>query len=52
MVLPWASEAGGVPHKEIVKALEVTRATVSGPMPGLERDGVANSSWSATIAGT
>jgi DNA-binding MarR family transcriptional regulator len=39
----WASGAGGVPHKEIVKALEVTRATVSGLMTGLERDGLVKS---------
>ena len=40
LVLLWASETSGVPHKEIVKALEVTRATVSGLMMGLERDGL------------
>jgi DNA-binding MarR family transcriptional regulator len=40
----WASEANGVPHKEIVKALEVTRATVSGLMTNLERDGLVKSS--------
>jgi DNA-binding MarR family transcriptional regulator len=43
MVLLWASDASGVPHKEIVKALEVTRATVSGLMTGLERDGLVKS---------
>jgi DNA-binding MarR family transcriptional regulator len=43
LVLLWASEASGVPHKEIVKALEVTRATVSGLMTGLERDGLVKS---------
>jgi len=43
LVLLWASEASGVPHKEIVKALEVTRATVSGLMAGLERDGLVKS---------
>ena len=43
LVLLWASEAGGVPHKEIVKALEVTRATVSGLMASLERDGLVRS---------
>jgi DNA-binding MarR family transcriptional regulator len=42
--LLWASEATGVPHKEIVKALEVTRATVSGLMAALERDGLVKSS--------
>ncbi len=44
MALLWASEASGVPHKEIVKALEVTRATVSGLMTCLERDGLVKSS--------
>jgi DNA-binding MarR family transcriptional regulator len=43
LVLLWASEASGVPHKEIVKALEVTRATVSGLMTSLERDGLVKS---------
>lgn len=38
----WASNAG-VPHKEIVKAIAVTRATVSGLMAGLERDGLVQS---------
>jgi DNA-binding MarR family transcriptional regulator len=41
--LLWASGAGGVPHKEIVKALEVARATVSGLMTSLERDGLVKS---------
>ncbi len=41
--LLWASEGRGVPHKEIVAALEVTRATVSGLMAGLERDGFVTS---------
>jgi MarR family transcriptional repressor of emrRAB len=41
--LLWASGADGVPHKEIVKALEVTRATVSGLMTSLERDGLVKS---------
>jgi DNA-binding MarR family transcriptional regulator len=44
LALLWASEASGVPHKEIVKALEVTRATVSGLMTILERDGLVKSS--------
>ena len=44
LVLLWASEASGVPHKEIVKALDVTRATVSGLMAALERDGLVKSS--------
>ncbi len=43
LALLWASGAGGVPHKEIVKALEVTRATVSGLMTSLERDGLVKS---------
>jgi DNA-binding MarR family transcriptional regulator len=43
LVLILASEAAGVPHKEIVKTLEVTRATVSGLMAGLERDGLVKS---------
>jgi DNA-binding MarR family transcriptional regulator len=43
LILLWASEARGVPHKEIVKALEVTRATVSGLMTSLERDGLVKS---------
>lgn len=42
--LLWASGASGLPHKEIVKALEVTRATVSGLMGALERDGLVTSS--------
>ena len=40
----WASGGNGVPHKEIVKALQVTRATVSGLMACLERDGLVKSS--------
>ena len=43
LVLLWASETSSVQHKEIVKALEVTRATVSGLMMGLERDGLVKS---------
>jgi DNA-binding MarR family transcriptional regulator len=43
LVLLWASEARGVPHKEIVKALEVTRATVSELMTSLERDRLVKS---------
>jgi DNA-binding MarR family transcriptional regulator len=43
LVLLWASRASGVPHKEIVKAMEVSRATVSGLMTGLERDGLVKS---------
>ena len=43
LVLLWASETSSVQHKEIVKALEVTRATVSGLMTSLERDGLVKS---------
>jgi len=43
LALLWASGAGGVPHKEIVRALQVTRATVSGLMGALERDGLVRS---------
>jgi DNA-binding MarR family transcriptional regulator len=39
----WASGTGGVPHKDIVAALQVTRATVSGLMTALERDGLLKS---------
>jgi DNA-binding MarR family transcriptional regulator len=41
--LLWASEEKGVPHKEIVAGLGVTRATVSGLMAALERDGLVTS---------
>ena len=41
--LLWAAKKRGVPHKEIVAALGVTRATVSGLMAGLERDGLVTS---------
>jgi DNA-binding MarR family transcriptional regulator len=41
--LLWASGGAGVPHKNIVAALGVTRATVSGLMRGLERDGLVKS---------
>jgi DNA-binding MarR family transcriptional regulator len=40
MALLWASDDRGVPHKEVVAALGVTRATISGLMAGLERDGL------------
>lgn len=43
LALLWASGASGVPHKEIVQALHVTRATVSGLMACLERDGLVKS---------
>jgi DNA-binding MarR family transcriptional regulator len=42
MVL-WAARRRGVPHKEVVATLAVTRATVSGLMKGLERDGLVTS---------
>ena len=38
-----AQSGRGVPHKEIVAALGVTRATVSGLMAALERDGLVTS---------
>lgn len=44
LALLWASAERGVPHKEIVAALGVTRATVSGLMAALERDGFVISS--------
>jgi DNA-binding MarR family transcriptional regulator len=40
LMLLWASCGRGVPHKEIVAALGVTRATISGLMAALERDGL------------
>ena len=43
LALAWASGASGIPHKEIVNALQVTRATVSGLMAALERDGLVKS---------
>jgi DNA-binding MarR family transcriptional regulator len=43
LVLLWASGGDGVPHKAIVAALGVTRATVSGLMAALERDGLVKS---------
>lgn len=43
LALIWASGAAGVPHKDIVQALQVTRATVSGLMAALERDGLVTS---------
>jgi DNA-binding MarR family transcriptional regulator len=39
----WARKGRGVPHKEIVASLGVTRATVSGLMAALERDGLVTS---------
>jgi DNA-binding MarR family transcriptional regulator len=43
LMLLWAQRGQGVPHKEIVAALGVTRATVSGLMAALERDGLVTS---------
>jgi DNA-binding MarR family transcriptional regulator len=43
LMLLWAQRGRGVPHKEIVAALGVTRATVSGLMAALERDGLVTS---------
>jgi DNA-binding MarR family transcriptional regulator len=43
LMLVWAATGRGVPHKEIVTALGVSRATVSGLMAGLERDGLVTS---------
>jgi DNA-binding MarR family transcriptional regulator len=43
LTLLWAARGRGVPHKDIVAALGVTRATVSGLMAGLEREGFVTS---------
>lgn len=39
----WAAKGRGVPHKDIVATLGVTRATVSELMGALERDGLVKS---------
>ena len=39
----WASKEKGISHKHIVAAMGVTRATVSGLMAALERDGLVKS---------
>jgi DNA-binding MarR family transcriptional regulator len=39
----WASKAKGLSHKHIVAAMGVTRATVSGLMAALDRDGLVKS---------
>ena len=44
LMLLWATGGNGVLHKEIVAALGVTRATVSGLMSALEREGLVKSS--------
>jgi DNA-binding MarR family transcriptional regulator len=43
LVFLWAARGSGVPHKEIVAALSVTRATISGLMAALEREGLVKS---------
>ncbi len=44
LLLLWAAKGSGLPHKEIVATLGVTRATVSGLMAALEREGLVKSS--------
>jgi DNA-binding MarR family transcriptional regulator len=44
LTLLWAARGSGIPHKELVAALGVTRATVSGLMAALEREGLVKSS--------
>jgi DNA-binding MarR family transcriptional regulator len=39
----WASKGKGISHKHIVAAMGVTRATVSGLMAALDRDGLVKS---------
>ena len=39
----WSTKGNAIPHKDIVAAMGVTRATVSGLMAGLERDGLVKS---------
>jgi DNA-binding MarR family transcriptional regulator len=39
----WAAKGRGLPQKEIAAAMGVTRATVSGLMAALERDGLITS---------
>lgn len=39
----WASGGKGISHKDVVTAMGVTRATVSGLMAGLERDDLVRS---------
>jgi DNA-binding MarR family transcriptional regulator len=40
----WAAKADGIPHSDIVARMGVTRATISGLMSALERDGLVRSS--------
>ena len=44
LMMLWAAGGNGVPHKDIVAAMGVTRATVSGLMTALEREGLVRSS--------
>lgn len=39
----WATKGEGIPHKDIVEAMGVTRATVSGLMAALEHEGFVRS---------
>jgi DNA-binding MarR family transcriptional regulator len=39
----WATKGKGIPHKDIVRAMGVTRATVSGLMAALESEGLVKS---------
>jgi DNA-binding MarR family transcriptional regulator len=43
LVALWASKGREIPHSEIVSAMGVSRATVSGLMAALERDGLVKS---------
>jgi DNA-binding MarR family transcriptional regulator len=43
LTLLWAARGNGIPHKEIVAAMGFTRATVSGLMAALEREGLVKS---------
>ncbi len=43
MAFVWASGEAGAAHKEIVTAAGVSRATISGIMAGLEKDGLVSS---------
>ena len=44
LMMLWAAGRNGVPHKDIVATMGVTRATVSGLMTALEREGLVRSS--------
>jgi len=43
LIALWASKGHEIPHSDIVRAMSVTRATVSGLMAALERDGLVKS---------